>query len=166
MVRYRYRGWNRGEASAAADAAWALAVIQAERPGLPIVVVGHSMGGRAALRVADDPAVVGVVALAPWVESGDPVAQLAGQRVRILHGSRDRWTSPRASAALASAAEAIGADVRFVDMGPVGHFMIRRRGRWQALTTYLVVDALLAAGLVGAPQSDRRRTAHAPATND
>lgn len=166
MVRYRSRGWNRGEASAAADAAWALAVIQAERPGLPIVVVGHSMGGRAALRVADHPAVVGVVALAPWVEPGDPVAPLAGQRIRILHGSSDRWTSPRASAALASAAESVGADVRFVDMGPVGHFMIRRHGRWQALTNYLAVDALLAAGLVGAPESAPIRTGHAPATND
>lgn len=166
MVRYRYRGWNRGEASAAADAAWALAVLQAERPGLPIVVVGHSMGGRAALRAADDPAVVGVVALAPWVESHDPVSHLAGQRVRILHGSHDHWTSPRASAALAARAEALGADVRFVDMGPVGHFMIRRRGRWQALTTYLATDALLAAGLVGAPESASGRTAHAPATKD
>ncbi|MGH3744094.1 MAG: alpha/beta fold hydrolase, partial [Mycobacteriales bacterium] len=148
MVCYRYRGWNHAEASAAADAAWALAVIGAERPGLPVVVVGHSMGGRAALRVADDPAVVGVVALAPWAPSDDPVAHLAGQRIRILHGSRDRWTSPRASVALAAAAEAVGADVRFVDMGRVGHFMIRRRGRWEALTGYLVVDALLAAGLV------------------
>ncbi|HEX7354973.1 MAG TPA: alpha/beta fold hydrolase [Mycobacteriales bacterium] len=166
MVRYRYRGWNRAEASAAADAAWALAVIQAERPGLPVVVVGHSMGGRAALRVADDPVVVGVVALAPWVERDDPVAHLTGQRIRILHGSKDRWTSPRASAAFADAAAAAGADVRYVDMGPVGHFMIRRRGRWQALTTYLAVDALLAAGLAGAQESARGRTAAAPATND
>jgi dienelactone hydrolase len=166
MVRYRYRGWNRGEASAAADAAWALAVIQAECPGLPVVIVGHSMGGRAALRVADDPSVVGVVALAPWVESSDPVSHLSGQRVRILHGSRDRWTSPRASAALASAAESVGADVRFVDMGPVGHFMLRHHGRWQALTTYLAVDALVAAGLVGAQESAQTRTVHAPATND
>ncbi|MGH3745547.1 MAG: hypothetical protein ACRDTP_11870, partial [Mycobacteriales bacterium] len=58
------------------------------------------------------------------------------------------------------------ADVRFVDMGRVGHFMIRRRGWWEALTSYLVVDALLAAGLVGARQSTPSRTASAPATND
>ncbi len=166
MVRYRFRGWNGGEASAASDAAWALAVLRAERPGLPIVIVGHSMGGRAALRVADDPSVVGVVALAPWVEAGDPVAQLAGQRLRILHGTRDKWTSWRASKALAAAAEAAGADVRWVDMGPVGHFMFRRRGQWRRLTTYLVTDALLAAGLNGTPESPRARTAGAPASND
>lgn len=166
MLRYRYRGWNRAAASAAADAAWALAAIRDELPGRPIVVVGHSMGGRAALHVAAEPAVVGVVALAPWVERGDPVAHLAGRWVRILHGSRDRWTSPRASAAYADAARAAGADARFLDMGPVGHFMVRRRGRWTALTNGLAVDALLAAGVEAATESGRRRTGDAPATKD
>ncbi|WP_438949092.1 LLM class flavin-dependent oxidoreductase, partial [Streptomyces harbinensis] len=33
---------------------------------VPVVLVGHSMGGRAALRAAGHPAVTGVVALAPW----------------------------------------------------------------------------------------------------
>lgn len=55
LLRYRYRGWNRAEASPVSDAIWALAQIRVERPGLPIVLVGHSMGGRAALRVAGDP---------------------------------------------------------------------------------------------------------------
>lgn len=166
VLRYRYRGWNRAEASPVSDAIWALAEIRAERPGLPIVLVGHSMGGRAALRVAGDPSVVGVVALAPWCEPGDPVGQLAGQRLRILHGRRDRWTSPRASRELAAAAADLGADVRWTDLGPVGHFMIRRGGRWQLLTTYLVTDALLAAGLSGAPRSAASRTGAAPAAND
>lgn len=166
MLRYRYRGWNSSEASAAADAAWALAVIRAERPGLTIVIVGHSMGGRAALRVAGDPAVTGVVALAPWVEAGDPVSHLAGRQVRILHGSRDRWTSPRASRRFAAAAGAAGADARFVDMGPVGHLMMRRRRRWRARTTAFVLDALLAGAPDPAGESGPDRTAPAPATND
>jgi dienelactone hydrolase len=166
MLRYRYRGWNRAEASPVSDAIWALAEIRTERPGLPIVLVGHSLGGRAALRVAGDPSVVGVVALAPWCEAGDPVQQLADQRLRILHGSRDRWTDPAGSRTLASQAAERGADVRWVDMGPVGHFMVRRRGRWQQLTTFLVNDALAAAGLTGGPQSVEGRTGRAPAAND
>ncbi len=166
MVRYRYRGWNRTEASPVADAVWALAQIREAHPGLPIVLVGHSMGGRAALRVAGDPSVVGVVALAPWCEQADPVEQLAGQRLRILHGSRDKWTDPRASAALAERAAALGADVRWTDMGPVGHFMLRHRSRWAELVVYLVSDALLAAGLDGMSPSAPRRTGTASATND
>ncbi len=166
LLRYRYRGWNRTEASPVTDAHWALAQLREQRPGLPIVLVGHSMGGRAALRVAGDPSVVGVVALAPWCDRGDPVSQLAGQRVRILHGTRDRWTSPAASQAFAHAATAVGADVRWVAMGPVGHFMLRGYGRWQELTSYLVLDALLAAGVDGTPQSVPRRTGAARATND
>ncbi len=43
----------------------------------PVALVGHSMGGRAALYAADHPAVRAVVGLAPWIEPGDPVAQLA-----------------------------------------------------------------------------------------
>ena len=166
MLRYRFRGWNHAEASPVTDAIWALAHLREQHPGLPIVLVGHSMGGRVALRVAGDPSVVGVVALAPWCERGDPVEQLGGQRLRILHGSRDRWTDPRASYALAAAAADLGADVRWTDMGPVGHFMVRRAGHWAAMTTYLVRDALLAAGLDGMPRSAPLRTAGAPTTND
>ncbi len=166
MLRYRYRGWNRAEASPVSDAIWALAQIRDEHPGLPVVLVGHSMGGRAALRAAGDPSVVGVVALAPWCERGDPVDQLTGQRLRILHGSRDRWTDPRASQALAAAAEALGADVRWTDMGPVGHFMLRRARHWSAMTAYLVRDALLAVGLDGMPRSASGRTEDVPSAND
>jgi dienelactone hydrolase len=166
MLRYRFRGWNRAEASPVTDAIWALAQIREEHPGLPVVLVGHSMGGRAALRTAGDPSVVGVVALAPWCERGDPVAQLTGQRLRILHGSRDKWTDPRASYALAAAAADLGADVRWTDMGPVGHFMVRHARHWSAMTAYLVRDALLAAGLDGMPRSVPGRTAGVPSAND
>ena len=52
-LRYAVRGWNGGAESPLADARWALDQI-AERFGhLPVGLVGHSMGGRVALRVAD-----------------------------------------------------------------------------------------------------------------
>ena len=54
-LRYAVRGWNGAQESPLADARWALDRI-AERFGdLPVGLVGHSMGGRVALRVFDYP---------------------------------------------------------------------------------------------------------------
>lgn len=89
-LRFSVRGWNGNGASAIADSRWALAELRAQHPGLPIVVVGHSMGGRVAAQIGGDPDVAGVVLLAPWVPSGDPADQLAGVPVVIVQGGRDR----------------------------------------------------------------------------
>ena len=49
MLRYRHRGWNGEAADAYKDAVWALDQL-AERYGpVPIALVGHSMGARAAV---------------------------------------------------------------------------------------------------------------------
>jgi pimeloyl-ACP methyl ester carboxylesterase len=52
-LRYTVRGWNGDLASPLADARWALDQIDARFGHLPLGLVGHSMGGRVALRVAD-----------------------------------------------------------------------------------------------------------------
>ena len=89
-LRFSVRGWNGTGAGALADGRWALAQLRAQHPGLPIVVVGHSMGGRVAAQLGADPDVAGLVLLAPWVPSGDPADQLAGVPVVIVQGGRDR----------------------------------------------------------------------------
>ena len=86
-LRFRVRGWN-GEAMPVEDARWALAQVRAAYPGVPIALVGHSMGGRVAMFVGDEPDVRLVVGLAPWVEPGDPRPG-AGAAHRPLHGDRD-----------------------------------------------------------------------------
>ena len=96
-LRYRYRGWNGHDTSPVSDAEWALSEVRRRHARVPVVVVGHSMGGRTALWVAGDSSVRGVCALAPWTEAGDPVEQLAGRGVLIAHGSTDLMTSARAS---------------------------------------------------------------------
>lgn len=53
---------------------------------VPVVLLGHATGGRAALRAAVHPHVRGVVALAPWLPVGEPVAQLAGRSVLLVQG--------------------------------------------------------------------------------
>ena len=72
-----------------------------------------SMGGRVAMRVAGDQAVVSVVGLAPWLPAEEPVDQLAHRRVLIAHGTLDMFTIPRASFRFAERAAAAGADVTF-----------------------------------------------------
>lgn len=54
----------------------------------PVVMLGHSLGGRAAVRSAGAAGVRGVVALAPWLPEDEPVDQLAGRALAILHGLR------------------------------------------------------------------------------
>ena len=55
-LRYAVRGWNPEQEppSPVADARWALAELRQRFGEVPIGVIGHSMGGRTALRVAAD----------------------------------------------------------------------------------------------------------------
>lgn len=140
-LRYRVRGWNGPEASPVADARWALEEIRTRHGDVPVVLVGHSMGGRTALRVADDPAVVGIVALAPWLVAGEPRVRLGSRRLLVLHGTLDRWTDPRISKAYVEAARADGVAASWHPMTD-GHFMLRSRGTWKRLTSDFVCYCL------------------------
>ncbi len=140
-LRYRYQGWNGAEASPLPDARWALDEVRRRFGDVPVVLVGHSMGGRAALRVANDPSVAAVVALAPWLPPHEPVADLTGRSLLILHGSRDRTTDPAASLAYAEQAQSVTA-VRRVLIRGSGHGMLRRAALWHGLTTYFCLGVL------------------------
>ncbi|QYJ04446.1 lysophospholipase [Nocardioides panacisoli] len=139
LLRYRARGWNAGHGSVD-DARWALSEVRRELGDVPVVLLGHSMGGRVAVHVADDESVVGVVALAPWWEPADPVATLAGRRVVAAHGRRDRITSFRMTEQYLARARASGIDTTMVDMGLLGHYMLSGTQRWNDVA----LDATLA----------------------
>ncbi len=133
LLRYRVKGWNahRGVMpSPVPDARWALEQVKASYPDTPIVLLGHSMGARTAVAVADDPLVAGVVALAPWFPRGEPVEALTGSVLHAAHGRKDRITSARATADFVARAARVGAEAHFHDMGRVGHYMFRAAGRW------------------------------------
>ena len=109
LLRYRVAGWNGAAADAYADVRWALEQLRAEHGSdVPIVLVGHSMGGRAALRAGGDRQVAAVCALAPWTPPGEPVEHLRGQTVTILHGRGDRWVPAGLSADFALRAREAG----------------------------------------------------------
>jgi dienelactone hydrolase len=136
LLRFGVRGWNEGTASEPSpvpDARWALGRAADEHPGVPVVLLGHSMGARTAVHVADHSSVVGVVALAPWLEASDPVRHLAGKHLVAGHGSRDRITSARMTRAYVDQAHGTAASAEFVDMGRVGHYMLHRAEDWNRL---------------------------------
>lgn len=133
LLQFSVRGWNDPrDPSPVPDARWALDEVTRTHPDVPVVLLGHSMGARTAVRVADDPAVVGVVGLAPWFQADDPVSALRGRRLVAGHGSRDRITSARMTRAFVERAERAGADAEFVDLGRVGHYMLSQVARWNA----------------------------------
>ncbi len=143
LLQYRVRGWNRVDDPAPVrDARWALAQVVAEHPGLPVVLVGHSMGGRTACRVADDPAVVGVVGLAPWLPEGEPNAGIAGRRLHVLHGTGDRWTSARWSRDFVDRSRPVAAEATWESLRGAGHFMFRRSSAWRRFVEDSVSDIL------------------------
>lgn len=138
LLRYRVAGWNGVAADAFADVRWALARIRDEHgDGVPVVLVGHSMGGRAVLRAGGEPGVAAVCGLAPWTPPGEPVAHLRGRTAVLLHGRGDRWVPARLSADFAVRAQRAGARIaRFTVAG--GHSMVRRSGVWHALVRDVV----------------------------
>ncbi|MEU6079201.1 alpha/beta fold hydrolase [Streptomyces sp. NPDC047108] len=143
VVRYRHCGWNGDRADAARDVRDALGEIARRCGPVPVVLVGHSMGGRAALRVADHPRVRSVIALAPWCPAKEPVEHLAGVSTVIVHSDRDRVTEPRLSRVFAARARAAGAPVCRFEIKGSDHAMLRHAARWHRLT------ARLATGLLG-----------------
>jgi pimeloyl-ACP methyl ester carboxylesterase len=143
QVRYRVRGWNGAERSPVPDTLWALDQLAGQFPDVPIGLVGHSMGGRAAIYAAGHESVRAVVGLAPWIEPGDPVSPVEGRRVLLAHGDNDRMTDPRATANFARSAEQVAESVTYVRVSGERHAMLRRAGLWHQLATGFVVGTLL-----------------------
>ncbi|HET9258244.1 MAG TPA: alpha/beta fold hydrolase, partial [Pseudonocardiaceae bacterium] len=142
ILRYRYRGWDEPRLPAVQDARWALRQLYDQHPDASIVLLGHSMGGRVALRVADHPAVTAVCALAPWTLHDEPVRHLAGRSVLIAHGDRERTTDPRLSYRFAVRAKQVSSRVCRFDVLGDGHAMLRRAHDWSELTTRFVAAEL------------------------
>jgi pimeloyl-ACP methyl ester carboxylesterase len=133
LLRYRFVGWNHGHdqlPSPVPDARWALDEVRRAHGDLPVVLLGHSMGGRTAVAVAADPNVRGVVALAPWFPEDEPVEPLTGKHLAAAHGRLDRITFGGATKRFVDRASAVAESTEMFDMGQAGHYMLRRRRVW------------------------------------
>jgi pimeloyl-ACP methyl ester carboxylesterase len=147
-LRYSVRGWNGLLESPLSDARWALDELALRFGDLPIGLVGHSMGGRVALRVADhlgSPAgrVRSVAALAPWLPSGEPIPSMR-PRLLLAHGTADRITDPGQTFALAENLAADGVDVELVRFPGARHSMLLPARPWHDLVADFMVRTLLA----------------------
>ena len=141
LLRNRVRGWNEPDLHPVEDARRALEQIHADRPGVPVYLVGHSMGGRVALRVADDPAVTAVCALAPWTPQDEPVEPVKERTVVIAHGTLDHITSPAASYAYAARARHVAARLARFELAAEAHAMLLRPGTWNRIVREFGLDA-------------------------
>lgn len=140
-LRNSVRGWNGQDMTPLQDARWALKRINDQHPGVPIYLLGHSMGGLTAVCAADNPQVDAVVALAPWLNAATPASRIAGRKVLIVHGTGDHWTSASESLNFARRAADDAASMQYVSLKGAGHFMIRRVRLWHALATGFVMKA-------------------------
>lgn len=119
------RGWDTRH-TPVDDVNWAVDQLrEGFGSGLPVGLVGHSLGGRAAILAAERPEVRSVVALNPWVYPTDGRIDLAGRRVLIAHGTDDRIASPQNSAAVARDLSET-AEVSYVRVEGGKHAMLRR----------------------------------------
>lgn len=130
-AQYRLRGWNQPNLDALRDAERALERVQQRRPGLPVVLVGHSMGGRVAAHLSSRDGVRAVVALAPWWPRDDASLIPADRALLVLHGTNDTWTDPVASR---TQTERRGPTATWIGMTGAGHFMVSQSNRWHGLT--------------------------------
>ncbi len=145
-----YRGWD-SEHTPVVDTDWAVEQVRTRYAGVPVGLVGHSLGGRAALVAGDNPAVRSVVALNPWLYPTEDV-DLPGRRVLFVHGRRDRIALPQHAEAVARRLSR-HTDVGFIWI-PEGKHAMLRHGRdfdqyaAQFTAAVLLDDPALASGPV------------------
>jgi pimeloyl-ACP methyl ester carboxylesterase len=139
--RFRVRGWNGAQASPVGDLNDVLDALATEFGAVPVVLVGHSMGARAAVRAAGHPAVSAVAGLAPWLPPGEPAAQLAGRRLLLAHSTADSITSPAETWAFVEHARAV-TEVTAVEVRDGDHPMLRRARLWHAIAAEFARAAL------------------------
>jgi pimeloyl-ACP methyl ester carboxylesterase len=117
------RGWAQG-GTPLADVRRALAQVREQYGELPVVLVGHSLGGRAALLASTERGVVGAVALNAYLLPGDETLDPAGRRLLFVHGTDDRIASlPRAQSTADRLARRTEVEFRVVEGGK--HAMLR-----------------------------------------
>lgn len=128
-VRYRIKSWKKLD-SCVEDGRAAIEAVGAART----LLIGFSMGGAVASRVAADRSVETVVGLAPWFPDRVPLDALRGRRLRVLHGSLDRWlpgipgVSPASSRRGFERAAALGVDGEYTLIPGALHGLAVRAG--------------------------------------
>lgn len=134
-----HRGWDTSH-TPVDDVGWALRELEERLPGLPVGLVGHSLGGRAALLAASYPGVRSVVALNPYVLPQDR-PDLTGRRTLVVHGDDDRIASPARSIELVRRLPE-SSPVAFVTVAGGRHAMLRHGRTFEDLAARFTTAVL------------------------
>jgi pimeloyl-ACP methyl ester carboxylesterase len=133
-VRYRIKSWKRLD-WCVEDALAAIDALAARRT----LLLGFSMGGAVAVQAAGAPSVATVLGLAPWLPDRLSLEPLRGRRLRVLHGSLDRWlpgipgVSPASSRRGFERARALGVEGDYTVIPGAVHGLAVRAHRGRAV---------------------------------
>ena len=141
------RGWD-SEHTPVDDVAGALEELASVHGDLPVSLVGHSLGGRAALVAGSLAPVASVVALNPWLYPTDNAA-LAGRRVLFVHGDADRIAPISRATAVAQRLARV-TDVGFITVPGGKHAMLSHGRVFERVAADFVVATQLGTA-VGPP---------------
>jgi pimeloyl-ACP methyl ester carboxylesterase len=135
-----YRGWD-SQHTPLDDVRWAIEEVVRRYDDRPIGLVGHSMGGRAALLSAALPSVASVVALNPWLYPAERAVPTRSP-VLVVHGLRDRIAPASRSAAYV---QRLGrrSHAAYVAVAEGKHAMLRHGGVFDRYAAEFVAATLL-----------------------
>ncbi|MGW5846789.1 alpha/beta hydrolase [Streptomyces sp. NPDC055254] len=126
---------------------------------VPVCLAGYDAGGRAALRAAGHDAVNSVLALSPCLGGTDgagspePVKQLAGRQVLIVHGTNDARSDPEDSFLLAARAKKANRSTCRFEVHSDGHALWEHQAEVVALAVDFVLGAVFS-GRYSRPVTD------------
>jgi hypothetical protein len=141
-----------GQASREEDARWAADEAVRRYGDVPVCLAGYDAGGRAALLAAGHDAVNCVLALAPSLDEAppgaaapEPVKQLSGRQVLIVHGTNDARCDPEASFRLAARAKKANRTTCRFEVHSDGHRLRDHQSEVVALAVDFVLGAMFSA---------------------
>ncbi|MFI5827261.1 alpha/beta hydrolase [Streptomyces sp. NPDC051578] len=139
------------------DARWAADEAVRRYGDVPVCLAGYDAGGLAALRAAGHEAVQAVLALAPSTDgapdSPEPVKQLAGRQVLIVHGTDDGRCDPESSFLLAARAKKANRSTCRFEVHSDGHRLREHQAEVVALGVDFVLGAMFS-GRYSRPVTD------------
>ncbi len=135
------RGWDT-QHTPVDDVRWALGQIARRYGDRSVALVGHSLGGRAALLAGQTESVAGIVALNPFLYPQDATSGSIRGKVLIVQGTEDRISRPDRTVTAAAAMIRDG-DVRVALLTGGRHAMLRRHRAYTDLAAQFSAHVLL-----------------------
>ncbi|MFG2973415.1 alpha/beta hydrolase [Streptomyces sp. NPDC048331] len=137
-----------GDSAREEQAEWAADEAVRRYGDVPVCLAGYDAGGVAALRAAGHGAVNSVVVIAPCLteaartDSPEPVKQLSGRQVLIVHGTNDARSDPEASFRLAARAKKANRSTCRFEVHSDGHGLREHQPEVVALAVDFILGAV------------------------